>query len=329
MNMQAIIVKTPGGADQLEWGEWETPVPGRSQVLVKVEATALNRADILQRKGLYPPPAGASPILGLEMAGKVAELGEGVTKWKAGDAVFGLLPGGGYAEYVVIHEDMALPIPSNLNTQQAAALPEVFLTAFQALNWLAGLKAGETVLIHAGASGVGTAAIQLARAMGAIPYVTASAAKHALCLSLGAEMAIDYKKESFQGRVLAATQGHGVNVIIDFIAAPYFQQNITSLATDGRLVLLATLGGSKVPEFDLRLLLSKRLSLMGSTLRSRSIDYQIGLTQAWASFALPLLQDGTLRPVIDRVFDWKDAAEAHAYMESNQSQGKIVLEVGA
>jgi putative PIG3 family NAD(P)H quinone oxidoreductase len=327
--MQAILVESPGGPEQLRLGEWEKPVPGRSQILVKVAATALNRADTLQRKGHYPPPPGASPILGLEMAGTVAELGDGVTRWKEGEAVFGLLSGGGYAEYAIIHEDMALPIPSNLSMTDAAALPEVFLTAFQALSWLAQLKAGEKVLIHAGASGVGTAAIQLVRAMNAIPYVTASAAKHALCLSLGAELAIDYKKEPFQGKILAVTNGQGVNVILDFMAASYFGQNLTSLATDGRMVLLATMGGSKVSEFDLRLLLIKRLSLMGSTLRSRSLDYQIRLSQAWASFALPLLEEGRLKPVVDRVFDWTQAAEAHAYMESNQNQGKVVLAVGS
>jgi len=326
--MQAILVQSPGGPEQLRLGEWEKPTPGQSQILVKVAATALNRADTLQRKGHYPPPPGAIPILGLEMAGTVAELGEGVTRWKKGDAVFGLLSGGGYAEYALIHEDMALPIPPNLSMTDAAALPEVFLTAFQALHWLAQLKAGEKVLIHAGASGVGTAAIQLVRAMNATPYVTASAPKHALCLRLGAELVIDYKKEPFQGKILAATNGQGVNVILDFMAASYFGQNLTSLATDGRMVVLATMGGSKVSEFDLRLLLTKRLSLMGSTLRSRSLDYQIRLSQAWASFALPRLEEGRLKPVVDRVFDWTQAGEAHAYMESNQNQGKIVLAVG-
>lgn len=326
--MQAILVQSPGGPEQLQLGEWEKPTPGPSQILVKVEATALNRADTLQRKGLYPPPPGASPILGLEIAGTVAELGEGSTRWKKGDAVFGLLPGGGYAEYAVIHEDMALPIPANLLMTEAAALPEVFLTAFQALKWLANLKAGETVLIHAGASGVGTAAIQLAREMDARVLVTASGSKHALCRNLGAEQAFDYQKGPFQAEVLAATAGRGVEVIVDFVAAPYFLQNLACLAMDGRLVLLATLGGGKVEEFDLRQLLSKRISIIGSTLRSRSLDYQIGLSKAWAAFALPRLQDGRLKPVIDRVFDWKQAREAHEYMESNQSQGKIVLKVG-
>lgn len=325
--MRAILIKSPGGPEQLALGEWEKPTPGLSQILVKVAATALNRADTLQRKGHYPPPAGASPILGLEMAGTVAELGEGVSRWQVGDAVFGLLPGGGYAQYAVIHQDMALPIPANLTMTEAAALPEVFLTAFQALSWQGQVKAGETVLIHAGASGVGTAAIQLAREMGAHPIVTTSAAKRDFCLSLGAERAFDYQAEPFLSPVLEATNGRGVEVIIDFIAAPYFQQNLDCLALDGRLVQLATLGGSKVDDFDLRQLMVKRISLIGSTLRSRNLDYQIGLTQAWASFALPRLLDGRLKPVVDRIFDWKEAAEAHRYIESNQSKGKIVLEV--
>ena len=325
--MQAILIQSPGGPEQLQPGEWPTPEPGQSQVLVKVAATALNRADTMQRKGQYPPPPGASPILGLELAGTVVKTGEGVSRWRPGDAVFGLLPGGGYAEYAVIHEAMALPVPSNLTMTEAAALPEVFLTAFQALNWLAHLKAGETVLIHAGASGVGTAAIQLARQMGAHPWVTASAAKHAFCLGLGAERAFDYRPGPFEPAVLAAGHGRGVDVILDFVAAPYFAQNLTCLAIDGRLVLLATLGGGHVEAFDLRQLLTKRISLIGSTLRSRSLDYQIGLTQAWAAFALPRLQDGRLKPVIDRVFDWKQADQAHAYLESNQSMGKVVLRV--
>ena len=326
--MQAILVSSPGGPEQLTLGEWEKPKPGLQQILVKVAATALNRADTLQRKGLYPPPPGASPILGLEMAGTVTQVGENCTKWNVGDAVFGLLPGGGYAQYAVIHQDMALPLPSNLSFIEAAAMPEVFLTAFQALNWLAHLQTGETVLLHAGASGVGTAGIQLAREMGARVLVTASAAKHPLCLDLGAERAFDYRNGPFEEFVKEVTQGRGVNVIVDFIAGPYFSQNLNSLATDGRLVLLATMGGGKVEGFDLRQVLAKRLSIMGSTLRSRSLDYQIRLTEAWASFALPRLQDGRLKPVIDRVFDWTQAREAHEYMESNGSQGKIVLEVG-
>lgn len=325
--MKAVLVHASGGPEQLYIGEWDIPKPSSNQILVKVEATALNRADTLQRAGKYPPPSGASPVLGLEMAGKVAETGPGVTKWKTGDRVFGLVPGGGYAQYTVIHEDMAMTIPENLSMEEAAAIPEVFLTAFQALCWLGKLKAGEHVLIHAGASGVGTAAIQLAREIGAQVIVTASASKHKVCKDLGATTVIDYKTTAFDKQVQEVTGGRGIDVIIDFIAASYFVQNIDSLATDGRLILLATLSSGKVSEFDLRKILAKRLQIIGSTLRSRSLEYQIALTQEMAAFALPRFKDGRLKPVIDCVLDWTDVQEAHRLMESNQNSGKIVLRI--
>lgn len=325
--MNAVIVQQPGGPEQLAIGKWQIPEPQANEVLVKVEATALNRADTMQRSGKYPPPAGASPILGLEMAGKVASVGKEVSRWKKGDAVFGLLPGGGYAQYAVIHEEMAMPVPKHLSMEEAVAIPEVFLTAFQALKWLGKVSANEYVLIHAGASGVGTAAIQLAREMGAHILVTASSAKHQVCLNLGAEVAIDYKTTPFDTKVLEITQGKGADVIIDFIAANYFQQNIDCLTTDGRLILLATLSGGKINEFDLRKILTKRLQIIGSTLRSRSKAYQIELTQQMAAFALPRFEDGRLKPIIDCVLDWHQVQEAHKLMESNQNVGKIVLKV--
>jgi putative PIG3 family NAD(P)H quinone oxidoreductase len=326
--MQAVIVQSPGGPEQLQIGTWEKPAPAAHQLLVKVEATALNRADTLQRAGKYPPPSGASPILGLELAGTVIGLGSKVSRYNIGDAVFGLLPGGGYAQYAVIHEDMAIPLPESMSMEEAAAIPEVFLTAFQALQWLAKLQPGEKILIHAGASGVGTAAIQLAIQMGAEVLVTASATKHNLCLELGAKRVIDYTSESFAEVVAEVTKDKGVDVIIDFIAADYFTSNIDCLATDGRLVLLATLSGGKIQEFDLRKILSKRLSIIGSTLRSRSLEYQIDLTQDFTRFALPRFRDGRLKPVIDRVLDWNQVKEAHAIMESNKNSGKIVLKIG-
>lgn len=324
--MKAIIFSSPGSAENLQIGEWETPTPKPHEILVKVAATALNRADILQREGKYPPPKGASPVLGLEMSGEVIEAGEEVTKWKVGDKVFGLLPGGGYAEYAVIHENMAMPVPENLNLIEAAAIPEVFLTAYQALQWLAHLQPGERILIHAGASGVGTAAIQLAKQMQTSQImVTVSAQKRSTCLTLGADHAIDYHTENFQETVSKSTSGQGVDVILDFVAAPYFEKNINSLTIDGRLILLATLGGGKIENFDLRKLLQKRLQIVASTLRSRSLDYQIRLTQDFAQFALPRFQKNQLKPVIDRVFEWSDVQAAHRYMESNQNTGKIVL----
>lgn len=326
--MKAVIFSSPGSADQLQIGELETPTPKPQEILVKVAATAVNRADILQREGKYPPPEGASPILGLEMSGEVVEAGKEVTKWKVGDKVFGLLPGGGYAAYAVIHQDMAMPVPDNLSLPEAAAIPEVFLTAFQALRWLGHFQAGEHILIHAGASGVGTAAIQLARQMQAGQIIiTASAGKHQACLNLGADLAIDYRSENFQEAVAHHTSGQGVDLIIDFIAAPYFEKNINCLKQDGRLILLALMGGSKVSEFDLRKLLQKRLRITASTLRSRTREYQISLTQDFASFALPRLREEHLVPVINRVFKWQDVQEAHRYMESNENTGKIVLQL--
>jgi NADPH:quinone reductase-like Zn-dependent oxidoreductase len=229
---------------------------------------------------------------------------------------------------VVLHEAMALPIPGTLSFVEAAAIPEVFLTAFQALDWLANLQAGEKILIHAGASGVGTAAIQLAQEMGASDIlVTASAGKHALCRELGAQVAIDYHTESFAAQTTAHTNGYGVDVIIDFIAAPYFQSNLDILATDGRLVLLALLGGTMPEGISLAPVLRKRLQITGSTLRSRDLAYKIRLSQALKAFAWQAFAEGRLRPVIDQVLPWTEIAAAHRRMEANQNAGKIVLEV--
>lgn len=308
-------------------GEWPRPHPGPGEILARVEATALNRADLLQREGKYPPPEGESTVLGLEMAGIVESVGQGVTKWKPGDAVCGLLGGGGYAEYAVIHEDMALPVPKGLSTVEAAGIPEVFLTAFQALRWLAGLQKGEWLLIHAGASGVGTAATQLARVMGAHIIVTASAAKHAVCKDLGAAHAIDYKDEDFEEAVLEYTHGKGVNAVLDFVGGPYFQQNLNVLALEGRLVMLAFLGGVHAEQLNLGPILRKRLQVTGSTLRARSLEYKIRLSQDLYRYAWPLFGQGKLRPVIDTVFDWKEAGKAHRYMEENRNQGKVILKV--
>ncbi|RIJ36830.1 NAD(P)H-quinone oxidoreductase [Pontibacter oryzae] len=325
--MKAILVKQPGGPEQLELGEYEQPLPKPYELLIKVHATALNRADTLQRQGKYPAPKGASPLLGLEVAGEVVETGTNCSRFKKGDKVFGLLPGGGYAEYAVMDEQMAMPIPDNLTMEQATAIPEVFLTAYQALVWLGKLQAGERVLIHAGASGVGTAAIQLARAKKAEVLVTASEGKLHACKELGAHKAINYKEVAFEDEVLAYTNNEGVDVVVDFIAGPYFNQNLECLRTDGRLVILASLGGGKVAEADLRKILVKRLQVMGSTLRSRSKEYQIQLTQEMSTFALPYFKSGAIKPVIDSEYDWKDVAEAHRYMEQNKNIGKIVLRV--
>lgn len=327
--MKAVIVKKPGGAGELMLGEVPVPVPKENEILVRVKAAALNRADILQREGKYPPPAGASGILGLEMSGEVHSTGRQVKNWRKGNRVFGLLPGGGYAEFAVINEMMANPLPSELDFSEAAAIPEAFLTAYQALIWHAHLQKRENVLIHAGASGVGTAAIQIAKILEADVYITASGEKHELCLNLGAAYAIDYKQEDFAEKLNKLTGGKGVNVILDFIGGPYFRRNLNSLSRDGRLILLATLGGGKAADADIREILTKRLTITGSTLRSRTIDYQIKLNKDFMNFALDKFQKGILKPVIDKVFDWKDAVEAHRYMEANKNTGKIVLKISA
>lgn len=325
--MQAIILQSFGAPDQLELGDWPEPTPGDREIKVAVHAAAVNRADTLQRMGHYPPPPGESEILGLEMAGEVVEAGAEVKQWKAGDRVFGLLGGGGYAEYAVLHEDMAMPIPDGWSFTDAAAIPEVFLTAFQAMHWIAGLQPGETILIHAGASGVGTAAIQLAKQLGANVIVTASGPKHEICLKLGADHAVDYRSEAFDEAVLRLTNGEGAHVVIDFIGAGYWNQNLKAMRKEGRMVMLALMGGAMVEKASLAEVLRKRLRIEGSTLRARSLDYKIRLTQDFFRYAEPLFRQKKLRPVIDRILPWTEAAEAHRYMEANRSRGKIVLKV--
>jgi len=324
--MKAILFDQPGDPSQLYMGEFEKPSPGPEEILVKVKATALNRADTLQRKGKYPPPAGASPILGLEMAGEVVETGAKVDLWQPDDQVIGLLSGGGYAEFVVIHQDMAMHKPEGLSFEEAAAIPEVFLTAFQALYWLGQLAEGETVLIHAGASGVGTAAIQMAKEIKANIFCTASTKKVDTCKALGADQVIDYTMQSFKAIIKDLTGKKGVDLVIDFIGGNYFADNLDVLAIDGRMVMLALMGGA-VAEADLRKILGKRLRIIGSTLRSRSLEYQVELTSDFKYEILPLLESGVIKPVIDKVYDWKDAAAAHESMENNQNIGKIVLKV--
>ncbi|MEO0896535.1 MAG: NAD(P)H-quinone oxidoreductase [Bacteroidota bacterium] len=325
--MKAVVFDQPGDPEVLRIGDWEKPEPKEGEVLVKVGATAINRADTLQRIGRYPVPKGASPILGLEMSGTVVETGKWANRWKVGDRVCGLLSGGGHAEYAVIHEDMCMAIPKDMGFESAAAIPEVFLTAYQSLFWLAEIKAGENVLIHAGASGVGTAAIQLAKAAGAQIMITASSPKHEICRKLGAELCIDYRTQDFHLEVMQQSQKRGADVILDFIAGPYFQRNLDSLALDGRMVMLALLGGVKPEHINLAPILRKRLKIMGSTLRNRSLDYKIRLTRDFEAFAWNRFQSGHLKPVIHKVMDWTEIVEAHKLMEANVNAGKIVLKV--
>lgn len=325
--MRAITVINKESETALEIADVPTPSPGDREILIKIKATALNRADLHQRAGKYPPPEGASKILGLEMAGVVEETGVKVTKWQPGDKVCALLAGGGYAEYCTIHEDMAMPIPGELPFEEAAAIPETFLTAFQTLDWLGKLQEGETVLIHAGGSGVGTSAIQLARHLYDAQIVTTAGKPRKLdaAKELGADFAYNYKTQNYAEEIINDIGPDSVDLIIDFIGQPYWRKNIEVLAMDGRVVYLSFLGGHRLEEMSLAPILKKRLSIMGSTLRSRDLDYKIALTRDFAERALPLFADGTLHPVIDSTFDWTETEQAHQRMADNQNTGKIVL----
>jgi tumor protein p53-inducible protein 3 len=304
------------------------PQPKEGELLVKIKATAINRADLLQRKGLYPPPPGVSTIIGLEMAGVVEKVGAGVTGWKEGDRVSALLPGGGYAEKVVIPADMGMRIPDAMSFEQAAAIPEAFLTAYLNLVEIGKLTSGDHVLIHAGASGVGTAAIQVAREIGAISIVTAgSAEKLQRCTSLGGNYTVNYKEEDFSEKVQEVTNGNGVQLILDFVGASYWEANLKSIGLDGRWIFVGSLGGREVSNVNLGPFLQKRLQFVGSTLRSRTTEYKIELTRKFETFSKEKFSKGMLVPIIDRVFDWHDVAEAHEYMENNRNIGKIVLKV--
>jgi putative PIG3 family NAD(P)H quinone oxidoreductase len=326
--VKAVLMSGLGGVEFLHIAHHHDPVMKEDELLVRIRATALNRADLLQRRGKHPPPKGVPDILGLEMAGEVVAAGRAAGEWKAGERVCALLPGGGYAELVAIPAGLAMRIPENLSFEQAAAIPEVFLTAYQNLFNVAHLAQGETVLVHAGGSGVGTAAVQLIREAGAESLVTAgSEGKIARCLSLGARAGWNYKEGPFLPWVTEQTSGKGVDVVLDFVGAPYFEQNLQCLAADGRMVVVGTLGGAEVEKFSLRTLMTKRLQVTGAGLRSMDTPRKIALTRKFAGFALRRFADGRLVPVVDTVFDWKDVAKAHQRMESNVNVGKIVLRV--
>ncbi len=327
--MRAIVITKPGGPEVLQAREIEEPVPGPDDLLVEVKATALNRADLLQRLGRYAPtPEVRADVLGLEMAGVVAATGTRVTEFKAGDRVFGLLGGGGYAQRVVIHRGMAARMPERLSFVQAAAVPEVFITAHDALfNWC-GLQMGDRVLVHAVGSGVGTAAVQLARCAGAFSLGTAgSADKLSKAKALGLNVGINYRDEKFAEVVQRETRGQGVQAILDVVGAPYWEGNIASLAVRGHMVLVGTMGGAAA-QVNLAALMGKRLSVHGTVLRARGVEEKIALAGQMKRHVLPLLESGAVQPVLDRVFPLEQAAEAHRYMESNANFGKIVLEVG-
>lgn len=324
--MKAVWMDSPGEADVLYITELASPPLLLGAVRIDVKATALNRADLLQRRGLYPPPRGESEILGLEVAGVVSEVAADVTDVAVGERVCALLAGGGYATEAIVPAGMLMRLPEAMSFEEGAAIPEAFLTAYSNLVWLGKLQANARVLIHAGASGVGTAAIQLVRAFGASAIVTAGTPeKRAFCLQLGASHALDYKTGPFAEAVRAWSAGSGVDIILDFIGAPYLEQNLQSLAVDGRVIIVGTMGGSVTKEVDLGLLLRHRLQILGTALRSRSREQKLALTAEFERFSRPLFAAGTLRPVIDRVFPFEQAADAHRYMESNQNSGKIIL----
>lgn len=303
------------------------PNCGPREVLVRVHATAVNRADLLQRRGLYPPPPGASEILGLEAAGEIAALGNEVQDWRVGERVLCLLAGGGYAEFVAVPQEMLLRMPADWTFEQAAAVPEAFYTAFVNLFVEAKLRARELVLVHAGGSGVGTAAIQMARLAGALVLVTAgSEEKLEECRFLGANHAINYKQFDFAKIVRKLTNDSGVDVILDCIGAAYWEKNISLLRTRGRLVVIGLMGGAKT-EIDMSPILRKRLRIIGSVLRSRSLDEKIALTRQFRAQVLPQLENGSLHPVLDKIFPLAEAEQAHAYVASNHNFGKVVLRV--
>lgn len=326
--MKAIVVQTDQKDRPLAWQDVADPAYGADEVLVDIRAAALNRADLAQRAGNYPPPPGASDILGLEMAGVISALGSEVSGWKVGDRVCALLPGGGYAERINVPYQMLMPLPEAWSFEQGAAIPEVFFTAYLNLFMEAGLKAGDATLIHGGASGVGTAGIQMARQAGCRVFATAgSDEKAARCQELGAEAAINYKKEDFAERIQALTGGQGVDVIMDMVGADYFERNLQLLKVYGRLVFIATLSGASV-ELDIRKLMGRRLRLIGSVLRPRSVAEKVEIKQRFMAQFWPMLLDGTIEPVIDSVYPIEQANEAQQRMAENKNIGKIILRVG-
>jgi NADPH2:quinone reductase len=327
--MQQIGLDTPGPPDVLRPEQAPVPTPRPGEVLIRVAAAGVNRPDILQRQGRYPVPPDASPIIGLEVAGTVAALGEGVTTLAAGDRVCALVNGGGYAEYCVAPAVQCLPWPANYAAVQAAALPETFFTVWANLFGLGRLAAGETVLIHGGTSGIGTTAIALARAFGADPIVTAgSAGKCAACVALGAR-AIDYRASDFVTEINRLTGGAGVDVVLDMVAGSYLSRNIACLRRDGRLVVIAVQGGTKDPEFNILPVMAKRLVITGSMLRPRTRDEKGAIAADLRAHVWPRLDAGQCAPIIHATFPLRDAAAAHALLESGTHVGKIVLTVAA
>lgn len=324
--MRAIVVAQPGGPEMMQIGEVPTPEAGPGELLVRIRAAGVNRADLSQRQGNYPPPPGASTIIGMEVAGEVAVLGAGVADWRIGERVMALLGGGGYAEYVTVPAALAMRVPNNVSWEEAGGIPEAFLTAYLALFPLGDLTAGQAVLVHAGASGVGIAGIQLAREVGARVVATAGTdAKIAAVEALGA-VGVNYCTQDFAAIVAERTGGKGVNVILDFIGADHWERNLAALAMDGRIIVISSLSGGEVP-MNLGALMRKRAQVIGTTLRNRPLAQKVALTRAFAEFALPRFADGRMKVVVDTMYPLADAADAHRRMADNANTGKLILRV--
>jgi putative PIG3 family NAD(P)H quinone oxidoreductase len=323
--MRAVVYDQPGDPEVLHIGEVPDPTAKPGEVLLRVRATAINRADLLQRRGFYPPPPGASDIIGMEAAGEIESVTDGVGDWRPGDRACALLAGGGYAEKVAVPAVQLMPIPPNIDVIRAAAIPEVFITAHDNLVTRGRLQPGETVLIHGGAGGVGTAAIQVAKRHGAHVVVTAGSAERLQrCRELGADEGINHRDEDFVQRIEEITGGRGADVILDIIGAAYLERNLRALARDGRLVVIGLQGGVRA-EIDLNTMLSRRQSLIATTLRGRPVEQKAEIVRRTIEELLPGFADGSLRPVVDRVLPLERAADAHRAMEAGEPVGKIVL----
>ena len=323
--MRAVVISEPGGPEVLQWEEVPDPEPGAGEVLIDVAAAGVNRADLLQRQGLYPPPPGASPYPGMEVSGRIESVGADVTGWQPGDEVCALMAGGGYAEKVAVPAGQVLPIPTGLTVKDAAALPETTCTVYSNLVLVGGLRAGNTMLVHGGASGIGTTAIQLGKALGARVICTAgSPAKLDRCRELGADVAISYRDEDFVEVVKDVTDGHGADVILDIMGASYLARNLAALATEGRLVIIGRQGGNRA-ELDLGLLQSKRASIHATTLRNQPVAEKSAIVAGVIDQVWPLVSAGTVIPIIHELVPMAEAGQAHRLLEEGDHTGKVLL----
>jgi putative PIG3 family NAD(P)H quinone oxidoreductase len=323
--MRAVVIREPGGPDVLEIEDRPIPVVGEDEVLIAVAAAGVNRPDVMQRKGLYPPPPGASDVPGLEVAGMVAQVGGGVTRFRKGDEVIALVPGGGYAEFCTAAASSTLPLPEPLTLVEGAGIPETTFTVWHNVFERGGLRPGEWLLVHGGSSGIGTTAIQLAKAFGAFVIATAGSDEKCEAVKrLGADAAVNYKTADFVEAVKKATRGHFADVIVDMVGGDYLARNITAAAPDGRIVQISTLAGATT-SIDLRQIMQKRLTLTGSTLRTRPVSFKAELARALEETVWPIIKQGRYKPVIDRIFPLEDVVDAHTRIDSGEHIGKIIL----